>query len=176
LGVSDVPSTFAEPAAPARRGLPTWLLTIIFIVVLLAIVGGAYWLVNSSHNSATAPSAAVDNSAKSAAAQNNPYLKYIEISGVRFVEDAKKRPAVTFVIVNHSTAPFDGLAGKLTVRARTQTTQEDAGTCTFKVSLGPNQSKEVTEPLDTKLKFYELPDWQLVTTDFQITGAGASGG
>jgi hypothetical protein len=175
--LSDVPSTFAAPP-PARRGLPTWLLTIILVVVLGAVVGGAYYLVNSSHNPATpGPSAMVESPAAKPGAKASPYAKYIEITGVRFVEDAKKHPSVVYVIVNHSTAPFDVLAGNVTVWARTRTSEEEAiGTFTFKTSLKPNESKELTAPLDTKLKFYELPDWQNVTTDIQVTEPAAAGG
>ena len=40
----------------------------------------------------------------------------------------------------------------------------------LKVSgLGANSSKELTEPLKTKLKLYELPDWQNATAEIQIT-------
>jgi hypothetical protein len=35
------------------------------------------------------------------------------------------------------------------------------------------ESKELTAPLTTKLKIYELPDWQNVTTDVQITAPAA---
>jgi hypothetical protein len=158
--------------------LPTWLLTFIFVVVLVGVVGGAYWLVNSSHGTATqTPSATVESPAAKPGAKTSPYQKFIEITGVRFVEDAKKRPEVTFLIVNHSTAPFEVLAGNVTVWGRTRTSEEEAtGTFTFKTSLKPNESKELTMPLTTKLKFYELPDWQNVSTDLQITEPAASGG
>jgi hypothetical protein len=44
------------------------------------------------------------------------------------------------------------------------------GSFSFKVSgLGAGASKDVTEPLKTKLKAYELPDWQNVTAELQIT-------
>ena len=33
----------------------------------------------------------------------------------------------------------------------------------------PNAAKEMTEPLKTKLKPYELPDWQNATAEIQIT-------
>ncbi len=39
--------------------------------------------------------------------------------------------------------------------------EESAGHFSFKVpSLGPFESKEATAPVTTKLKAYELPDWQ----------------
>jgi hypothetical protein len=158
-----------------RRGLPTWLLTIVFTLALVGVLFGVYWFVGSSHGTATpAPSATVESPAAKPGAKTSPYQKFIEISGVRFIEDAKKRPAVTFIIVNHSTAEIEELAGNVTVWGRTRSSEEQAtGTFTFKTKLAANQSKEMTEPLTTKLKFYELPDWQNVSTDIQITVPGA---
>jgi len=39
----------------------------------------------------------------------------------------------------------------------------------------PDESKELTVPLVTKKKIYELPDWQMVTTDVQITAPAPEG-
>jgi hypothetical protein len=152
-------------------------MTIVFVMALFGVVAGAYWLVNSRGTGTAAPSATVESPAAKPGAKTSPYQKFIEISGVRFIEDAKKRPMVTFIIVNHSSAEIVELAGNVTVWGRTRTSEEEAtGTFTFKTSLGPNQSKELSSPLITKLKFYELPDWQNVSTDIQITLPAASGG
>jgi hypothetical protein len=44
------------------------------------------------------------------------------------------------------------------------------GTFSFKVaSLGAYESKEMTGVLNTKLRVYELPDWQNLVADIQIT-------
>ena len=100
----------------------------------------------------------------------SPLQKYIEVSGVRFIENAKKQTEVKFVITNHSPAEISGLAGNVTIWGRTRTSEEDAaGTFTFSTNLGPWESKEMSAPLNTKLKIYELPDWQNVSTDIQIT-------
>jgi len=48
-----------------------------------------------------------------------------------------------------------------------------AGTFTFTTNLGPWESKDMSAPLNTKLKIYALPDWQNVNTDLQITSPGA---
>src|SRR6185503_2398172 len=97
--------------------------------------------------------------------------KYIEVSGVRFVEEMKsKRTDVRFIVTNHSNADIPGLGGNVTVWGRTRNSEEDsAGTFTFKTDLKAYESKEVSAPLATKLKIYELPDWQNVSTDIQIT-------
>jgi hypothetical protein len=36
-------------------------------------------------------------------------------------------------------------------------------------SLGPSDMKSVTVEVPTKLRVYELPDWQFLKVDFQIT-------
>jgi hypothetical protein len=81
------------------------------------------------------------------------------------------------VIVNHSGADLTGLSGNVTVWGRTQTSEEEAaGTFSFTTDLKPFDSRDLTAPLNTKLKMIELPDWQNVSTDIQITAPSASGG
>jgi len=68
-------------------------------------------------------------------------------------------------------AEITDLAADVTLWASTSKSEEDpVGTFSFKIaSIGPNESKDLTEPLKTKLKMYEMPDWQNATTDIQIT-------
>ncbi len=74
------------------------------------------------------------------------------------------------MIINHSTADINGLAGNVTIWGRTQKSEEDAqGTFSFNTNLAPFESKEMSIPLTTKRKIYELGDWQNLTTDVQIT-------
>jgi hypothetical protein len=78
--------------------------------------------------------------------------------------------------VNHSEADISGLAGNVTIWGRTQKSEEDAqGTFSFSTNLGPFEAKELTAPINTKLRIYELPDWQNVTTDVQITAPASPG-
>jgi hypothetical protein len=82
-----------------------------------------------------------------------------------------RKPAVKYVVVNHTNAEITGLAANVTLWASTSRSEEDSvGSFAFKLgSLGPNGAKEMTEPLKTKLKAYELPDWQNATAEIQIT-------
>jgi len=158
-------------ALAERRGLPTWLLTIIFAVAFVGLVGGIYWLVGSRRGST--PSTTVENPAAKPGAATSPWQKYIEVSGVRFTENAKKDPLVKFVLTNHSGMDISGLTGNVTVWGRTQKSEEEAaGTFVFKADLAPYAAKDMEAPLTTKLKIYELPDWQNVSTDLQVTGPG----
>jgi hypothetical protein len=113
----------------------------------------------------------VESPAAKPGAKTNPLQKYIEVSGLRFVLDAKKQTTMAkFVIVNHSEADISGLAGNVTIWGRTQKSEEDAqGTFSFSTNMAPYESKELTVPLNTKRKIYELADWQNITTDVQIT-------
>jgi hypothetical protein len=159
------------PPSAQRAGLPTWLLTAAFTLAFVGLVGGIYWLVGSSHGGqAASPPANVENPAAKPVAKTSPVQKYVEVSGIRFTEDAKKKMAVKFLVTNHSDADLSGLAGNVTVWARTNKSEEEpVGTFSFTADVPPDASKEVTAPLTTKLKAYELPDWQNVTTDVQIT-------
>jgi hypothetical protein len=170
------PPQYPAPAAPyapppARKGLqalPTWLLTAVFALAFVAVVGGVYTLVGRS--TSASPAATVENPAAKPGAKTSPLQKYIEVSGIRFTEDKKRDILVKFTLTNHSDADLSGLAGNVTVWGRTQKSEEDAvGTFAFKTNVPPQTSEEVTAPLVTKLKIYELPDWQNVTTDVQIT-------
>jgi len=164
---------------PPKRGmnLPVWLLTILFAFAIGGVVGAIYWFMQTNRaqtGSGPAPTAAVESPSAKPGGKTNPLQKYIEISGVRFVHDAKKKIQARFVLINHSEADISGLAGNVTVWGRTRKSEEDAeGTFTFTMNIGPFESKEMTVPLNTKLKFYELPDWQNVTADVQITAPGA---
>jgi hypothetical protein len=156
--------------------MPTWLMTVLVTAGVLAVVVGGVWLFSSHGHADAKPSPTVESPAAKAGAATNPYQKYIEVAGVRFVEDPKHKnqTEVHFLLINHSDAEIDDLGGNVTVWGATRKSEEDAqGTFTFKADLKPMESKELTEPLNTKLKIYELPDWQNVTTDVQITSPKA---
>ena len=170
------PGYYAPPAAPARGLiLPVWVMTILCALAIGGVVFGIIALLSTNRGSAgngPAPIATVESPAAKPGAKTNPLQKYIEIAGVRFVQDAKKKTTMAkFVIVNHSEADINGLAGNVTIWGRTQKSEEDAqGTFSFSTSLAPFESKELSVPLNTKRKIYELADWQNITTDVQITG------
>jgi len=152
--------------------MPTWLLTLVFTLAFVGLGAGIYWSVGyfRGGSQAAAPPATVESPAAKPGAKTNPLQKYVEISGIRFTEDPKKKIVVKFVVTNHSDADLAGLAGNVTIWGRTQKSEEDAvGTFSFKASPGPLASQEGSATLTIKLKIYELPDWQNVTSDLQIT-------
>jgi hypothetical protein len=166
------PPQYQMPARAGGMGMPTWLLTIIFAFAFFGLGAGIYYVAQymKGNGAASTPAATVESPAAKKLPQTNPFQKYIEISAVRFLQDAKKNTLVRFVLTNHSEADIADLAGNVTIWGRTQKSEEEAeGTFSFTTRVAPNESKELTAPLNTKRKIYELPDWQNVTTDLQIT-------
>jgi hypothetical protein len=145
------------------------------VVAFGAVLWLVYSLVGSSHGSSS-PAAAVENPAAKPGAAVSPAQKFIEVAGVRFVEDPKNKDKtlVRFLLVNHSSADWMGLKGNVSLWGSTQRSEEDSqGSFAFTTDLGPFTSLELSAPLDTKKKIYELADWQNLTTDLQITAPAA---
>jgi len=170
------PPQYAQPpqyAPPLPRAfqLPTWLMAVLFAVGFGLVLGGVYWFVTSRHSNT---SAVIDTMAAKPGAKENPVQKYIEVTGIRFA-GSSKGPVVSFVVINHSDSDLVGLAGTVKVWGLTQKAEEDpVGTFSFQTSMPAQSSKELTMPLTTKLKVMELPDWQNVKVDVQITAPPAA--
>jgi hypothetical protein len=159
------------PPHPARSGPPTWLMTVGVAVGLLVVGGGIYFAMQRFGSSNPAEKAGLENPSNASRQKvSNPLQKYVEVVGLRLISENKK-PVAKFVVVNHSSTEIDDLSANVTLWASTSRSEEDSvGSFTFKVPvLLPNDSKDLTEALKTKLKIYELPDWQNTTAEIQIT-------
>jgi len=166
------PLPVAQYAVPQpHAGLPTWLLAIIFTFAFLGLGAGVYWAVHFFRGGTQAASAPVERTPAKSQAKPNPLQKYVEVSGIRFVETPKHENEARFVVINHSGADITDLAATVNIWGRTAKSEEEAaGSFSFRLaSLRPYESKEAVAPLTTKLKAYELPDWQNVSTEVQIT-------
>jgi hypothetical protein len=104
-------------------------------------------------------------------AGKNPLAKYIEMSGFRLAESSAGKLKVKFAAINHSDADL----GDMTVKIRLMTTTAKPGDepiTEFEAkvpSLGPEETKDVNATANTKLRLYELPDWQFIRADFDVT-------
>ena len=144
-----------------------------FAVGIIGIGAAIYFFMQGNDRSNPVEKAGIENpSVPSRQAVSNPQQKYIEVVGLRLISENKK-PVARFVVVNHSNAEIDDLEANVTLWASTAKSEEDSfGSFSFKLaSLGPNASKELTQPLTTRLKMYELPDWQNATAQIRITSS-----
>ena len=179
----EAPSAYVQPPVqrrgPHTTGVPTWLLAIAFTLAFVGLILGIYWLVNTLHGHPQPASSSADAGAAAPAAapggQEHPYQKYIEIGGLRFAEDPKNKTQLVaqFILVNHSGALMNGLTGTATVWSKTSAGGQDMmGTFTFKTDMKGLESKELSAPLNTKFKIYELPDFPNAFVTVLITGPG----
>ena len=154
---------------PQRQGAPTWLLGLAFGVAFLGIFAAIYLYLGKQ----SAPSAAAQASQTATTTvppATNPLQKYIEVTGVRLVTD-KRQLIARFIVVNHSGAEMAAVTGKVTlVAGSSKTDSTPVGTFSFVAkSLAANGSAELSAPFETKMKGYELPDWQAATAQVEIT-------
>lgn len=163
-----VPFSSAPPAPSSRGGVPGWAIGIGFAVALAGIlyVLFTYVLPKKSDAAASATPAAESAPAVAGAKKPHPLAKFLEIVGIRWVEDAKQKAKMQFIVVNHSAADLPELKMQITVKAGGKTLFEIPFTVS---SIGPYESKEFSTPIQTALKEYELPDWQFVKAEFAIT-------
>jgi len=103
--------------------------------------------------------------------KRHPLTKYVELVGFRLSEAGGGKLKVKFAVVNHSEADI----GDLGVRVRLTTSSakpDDPPIATFDVkvpSLGPEEIQDVSATTTSKLRVYELPDWQFIKAEFEIT-------
>jgi hypothetical protein len=146
-------------------------MTVGFALALLLVGGGVYYGMQHYGSSNPVEKTGVENPSNASRQKvTNPLQKYVEVVGLRLLNENKK-PVAKFVVVNHSAAEITDLAADVTLWASTSKSEEDpVGTFSFKLaSIGANESKDMTQPLKTKFKMYELPDWQNTTAEIQIT-------
>ena len=98
----------------------------------------------------------------------HPLAKYIEITGLRIMEDKRGQAKIGYVVVNHSPADLPDLDVQITLSA--------AGKAIFAFpvkipSIGPYEAKDLASLVKTKLQPYELPDWQALKPTVTIKSA-----
>jgi hypothetical protein len=105
------------------------------------------------------------------ATNKHPLGKYVELVGFRMAESGPGKLKLTFAVVNHSEADIGdlGLKVKLTTSAAKPEDPPVAEFDTQVAAVGPHEIKDVTVTVPTKLRIYELPDWQFLRAQFEIT-------
>src|SRR5271154_3379363 len=103
--------------------------------------------------------------------KTHPLAKYVELVGFRLTEAGGGKLRVKFAVVNHSEADIGDLGVK--VRLTTSSAKpEDPPIAVFDVkvpTLGPEEIQDVSATIPSKLRVYELPDWQFLKAEFEIT-------
>jgi hypothetical protein len=136
-------------------------------LLLAALLAGCSSSPSDKQAKATAPAVPAHYTATNT---SNPIAKYIELVGLRVTERSPGHLIVQFGVVNHSEADVGDV--KMTVHLSTTAAKPgDPPLITFPAqvsALGPTELKDVSVEVPTKMRVYELPDWQFLKADFQI--------
>lgn len=103
--------------------------------------------------------------------KRHPLAKYVELSGFRLSEAGGGKLKIKFVVINHSLADIGDLGVKVRLTA-SAAKPDDPPIAVFDAkvpTLGPEEIQDVTATVATKLRGYELPDWQFLKAEFEIT-------
>ncbi|MFB3778875.1 MAG: hypothetical protein ACE141_14750 [Bryobacteraceae bacterium] len=171
------------PAAPKPRrtsATPAWALVLVVAIAFLSMgtLGFVAYRYLAHRGEPLTPGPLIPrrspppaDTANSATMTAHVLNKYIEVTGLRLLEENPKNLQVEFVIVNHSPAPLTDVAGTVTIRPITAKSDgESVGTFNFRLpELRPFEAKNMRAPLQSKLRVYELPDWQFIRADVVIT-------
>jgi hypothetical protein len=160
------------PAEQKRSGAPPWLVTLLVAVVFLLVGYLAYtqllpkYRESQSATSLESPGAASEEAPVAGAPHK--LNKHLELAGIRIVEEGRKA-VVRLTVVNHSAAELNDIVGVVELH----TTAEKSGSGPLGqiplklASLGAYEAKEVSLPFATKLRAYEMPDWQFVRAELK---------
>jgi hypothetical protein len=158
----------AEHRASKGHHVPNWAITLAVSVALISLGISIYLATRPSQPAAQSTE---KTAAAVSAVKRHPLSKHIEVTGIRINEDAAQKAQVEFLVVNHSGADIADLGGTLTLKPR-GAKPENAPLASFEFkipSIGPYQSKELKTTVSSSVRAYELPDWQFLEADLEIT-------
>lgn len=157
---------------PVKQGMPGWLVTIL-VALGLSVAGAGAWYFLMPHPDREAAAAAPFEEPPEAASPDAPsptgssLARHLEVTGIRIYEE-NKRAHVRVLLVNHSLANLPDLRGTITLR--TKEDKKAISTVPLRVDgLGSLDSREISGPLRTSLRAYEIPDWQFLEGVVELT-------
>lgn len=138
----------------------------LFVALILCLAGCSAPTETAQPKQVTAPEAT-----DTVISNKHPLAKYLELSGYRISETAAGKLNIKFVVINHSEADIGDLGLKIRL-VTTAAKPEDPPITEFEAkvpALGPQEIKDVSASATTKLRIYELPDWQFIRAEVEIT-------
>ena len=148
-----------HPTVPQRRPLSPALVAAATAAGICALLAVLYLFVLPRRPPADATS--LESPSRTPASLRpghaHPLAKYVEIAGLRVMEDNRGQVKIGYIVVNHSPADLPDLRARITLSAAGKPVFEFPTTIP---SIGPYESKDLTATVKTNLRPYELPDWQ----------------
>ncbi len=104
-----------------------------------------------------------------AAKPDNSLARFVEVTGVRFLE-VNKKPQIRYLVVNHSSAPLGSVMVYVTLRAiDAKPGQPPLARLTFRSpDLAAFEAKEMASPIERVVGPLDLPDWRNLHADVEV--------
>jgi hypothetical protein len=144
--------------------MPAWMVSLITVAICGGALAAIYFLVlRQSAPASDTPSAQIqfEKPQQAGAAAPNPLVKDLEATGFRVTEDRKQNVQIRFLVVNHGNAELPAMRMQLELKAGDK--PDPVLEVPFDLpSMAPLEVREVSTSAATKLRAYELPDWQFL--------------
>lgn len=131
----------------------------------MTVAGYAFYSLVLNKNGAAASAQTEEKAETKASKGGRDLSKNLEAAGIRIIEENRK-PSIKLMLVNHSASDMASLSG--TIRLSTDAQHEVAVIPFNLASLGAYEAKDISAPLKTKLRAYELPDWQFIKAEVTL--------
>jgi hypothetical protein len=157
-------------APPNRYG---WTTRLIVLGILLTAGAAATYRVmpgpSASVPAMPAPEPGSDQPAASRTDNSSSLARFVEVTGVRFLE-VNKKPQIRYLVVNHSNAPLNSVTIYVTLRASNwKPGQPPLSRFTFRSpDLAAYEAKEMASPIERVIGPLELPVWQDLHADVEV--------
>jgi len=137
---------------------------------LVVLAAGALFLAACSSAPPDSAKKSTDASPLRVPASSNPAARHLELAGFRVTEKTPGKLQIQFAVVNHSDADLGDISLDIALKT-TASKDTDPPLVTFKTKVagvGPQDLKPVLAEVPSKLRPYELPDWQFLKADFKL--------
>ena len=158
----------------ASAGGNGWLMKSVVVGILLT-AGLATYSMMPGTSSSTAPPKPTPEPAPDppvsarTVRSTNSLARYVEVTGVRFME-VNKKPQIHYLVVNHSNALLNSMTVYVTLRAsNAKPGQPPIAKLTFRSpALAAFEAKEMFSSIEHAVGPLDLPDWQDLRADVEV--------
>jgi len=149
-------------------------MTKILVLAMLLTAGVAATLRMMPGTSASVPAKppaepAAEQSVVARPDRSHSLARFVEVTGVRFME-VNKKPQIRYLVVNHSSDPLGSVTVYVTLRAtNSKPGQPPLSRFTFRSpTLAAFEAKEMASPIERVIGPLDLPDWQDLQADVEV--------
>ena len=157
-----------DAAATNRYGWGARMLVLAILVT--AGVAATYRVMpGTSANVPVKPAPAPAPEEAVAARNDNSLARFVEVTGIRFME-LNKKPQIHYLVVNHSSAPLASVTVYVTLRAsHLKPGEPPLSRFSFRSpALAAYEAKEMASPIERVVGPLKLPDWQDLHADVDV--------